>query len=36
MDKKALINHLDPRAGLWLLFIANIGMNRYNRYENIK
>ena len=26
MDKKALINHLDPRAGLWLLFIANIGM----------
>lgn len=26
MDKKALIDHLDPRAGLWLLFIANIGM----------
>lgn len=26
MDKRAIINHLDPRAGLWLLLMANIGM----------
>lgn len=26
MDKRAIINHIDPRAGLWLLLMANIGM----------
>ena len=26
MNKITVINHLDPRAGLWLLLMANIGM----------
>ena len=26
MNKRTVINHLDPRAGLWLLLMANIGM----------
>ena len=24
MNKRTVINHLDPRAGLWLLLMANI------------
>ena len=26
MNKRTVINHLDPRAGLWMLLMANIGM----------
>ena len=26
MNNRAIINHLDPRAGVWLLLMANIGM----------
>ena len=26
MNKRTVINHLDPRAGLWLFLMANIGM----------
>lgn len=33
MDKRAIINHLDPRAGLWLLLMANIGMVLSEKYR---
>ena len=26
MNKRTVIKHLDPRAGLWMLLMANIGM----------